>query len=360
MFDDSTEMEPVEIEDPSEIEDEESSTPVKYDITSYGADYPVDGLVKRLSAGDIILPAFQRGFVWSLGQASRFIESLLLGLPVPGIFLSRDYESQQQFVIDGQQRLMTLLHFYEGLIREKEFKLKGVREDLDGLTYRSLEDEDRRRLDDSIIHATIVRQNDPKDDHSSIFMIFERLNTGGTPLSSQEIRSCVFHGAFSELLKSLNTNQAWRTIYGSSSERMKDEELILRFFSLYYDLDNYRRPMKLFLSNFMDTNRKLEVYDERELTNTFIRTVEFAASHLGPRGFRPEKMLNASVTDSILVATAEKLSQKPIEDVNAYVETLAQLIQKPEFIERCRTGTTDEENVRGRINIAKEALRDIH
>ncbi len=107
------EEEEVKIED--EPEEAEEEVPFKYAITSYGADYPVDGLVKRLIARDIFIPPFQRGYVWTLTQASRFVESLLLGLPVPGIFLSRDIENQKLMVIDGQQRLRTLQYFYEGI-----------------------------------------------------------------------------------------------------------------------------------------------------------------------------------------------------------------------------------------------------
>ena len=108
----------------SETELEEES-PLKYSITSYGADYPVDGLVRRIGDGSIFIPTFQRGFIWSLREASRFIESLLLGLPVPGIFLSRDEDTKKLMVIDGQQRLRTLQYFYDGIFHNtgREFAL---------------------------------------------------------------------------------------------------------------------------------------------------------------------------------------------------------------------------------------------
>lgn len=159
---------------------EEEIITFKYSITSYGADYPIDGLVRRISDGSIYVPIFQRDFVWSYGQASSFIESLLLGLPVPGIFLSREQDTQKLLVVDGQQRLRTLQYFYEGLFapNKKEFTLKNVQPQFEGKTYKSLPSEDRRRLDDSILHATVVRQDEPSDDESSIYLLFERLNTG--------------------------------------------------------------------------------------------------------------------------------------------------------------------------------------
>src|SRR5439155_24071146 len=100
-----------DVQDLAQVEDEEATTDLRYQISSYGADYPVDGLVKRLRSGDIELPRFQREFVWPVTQSSKFIESLLLGLPVPAIFLSKDPETQKLLVIDGQQRLKSLLFF---------------------------------------------------------------------------------------------------------------------------------------------------------------------------------------------------------------------------------------------------------
>src|SRR5436190_18517661 len=112
----ATTLFPPEEVDVEELNEDELA-PFKYSITSYGADYPVDSLVKRLNAGSILIPTFQRGYVWKLADASRFIESLLLGLPVPGIFLAKEGETNRLLVIDGQQRLRSLQYFYEGIFR---------------------------------------------------------------------------------------------------------------------------------------------------------------------------------------------------------------------------------------------------
>ena len=161
-----------EVFDPSETEDDEQSTSVRYTITSYGADYPVDGLVKRLDRGDVFVPEFQRQFVWTHVQASRFIESLLLGLPVPGISLFKEPDTQKLVVVDGQQRLTSLLNFYHGTMGNKRFALKGVDESVNGLTYDTLDDESRRTLDDSLLHATVFQtgpaRRRPKQHLSSI------------------------------------------------------------------------------------------------------------------------------------------------------------------------------------------------
>src|SRR5262249_38670232 len=149
-----------------------------------------DGLVKRINSGSIYIPKFQRSYVWNVYRASRFIESLLLGLPVPAIFLSKELESNKMLVIDGQQRLRTLQYFYNGVFEpsDRAFKLRGVQTRFQNATYKTLKEDDRLRLDDSIVHAIIVKQEDPHEDHqkgtgpSSVYHIFERLNTGGVLL----------------------------------------------------------------------------------------------------------------------------------------------------------------------------------
>lgn len=146
-----------------------------YTITSYGADYPVDSLIKRLKSGDVFIPKFQRAYIWKYRDACRFIESLLLGLPVPGIFVAKESESGKLLVIDGHQRLQSLLYFYDETFKErKEFLLEEVNDEFKGAKYSTLKDQYRRRLDDSLIHLTIVRQDEPTDDNSSIYQIFER------------------------------------------------------------------------------------------------------------------------------------------------------------------------------------------
>lgn len=330
--------------------------PLKYDITSYGADFLVDGLVRRLRAQDIFVPHFQRKYVWSNRQASRFIESLLLGLPVPGIFLSKDFDTEKLFVIDGQQRLKTLLYFYDGIFEPtgREFSLHGVQERYESVTYKTLREEDRRRLDDSIIHATIVRQVSPPEDDSSIYYIFERINTGGTPLSAQEIRASVYHGPFIDLLKELNTNQDWRNIFGPIQKRMKDQELILRFFAFYFFYDEYQRPLKEFLNRYIAVNRHFQRQSADELKYLFETTIKFINQTLGNRAFRPEKVFNAAVFDAVMVGVAKQLIRKGISDTNGFVKQYDSLLTNESFQDAVLTGTSDEKKVRTRMELAEE------
>lgn len=346
------------VDDP--LGDDAEVLPFKYAITSYGADYPVDGLVKRLKDGSIYVPSFQRGFVWKHEQASRFIESLLLGLPVPGIFLSKEQETQKLLVIDGQQRLRTLQHFYDGRLPDgSKFALTGVQKKFAGATYEGLGADDRRRLDDSIIHATVVKQDEPSADQSSIYHIFERLNTGGALLQPEEIRAAIFHGPFSELLESLNHNQAWRATYGAVNKRMRDQELILRFLALYFNAAEYATPMKSFLNTFMGRNRSLAKYSEQAIRKAFEPTIELAYKSLGRNAFKPWGRLNAAVVDALAVGLARRLEQGPVTDGEALKKAYTELIKNVDFVKAIETGTAKEESVKSRLDLATKAFASV-
>lgn len=348
-----------QIEDPR---DDDQAIPFDYySISSYGADLDVEGLVRRLDRGDIIVPSFQRGYVWPLTRASRFIESLLMGLPVPGIFLAVDPETQQLLVIDGQQRLRSLQYFYAGKFHdEREFALKDVQEEFEGKTYNALAPGDRRRLDNSIIHATVIKQENPQEeDSSSIYHIFERLNTGGMSLQPQEIRTSIYQGDFHRLLKELNDYPAWRDLYGPVNSRMKDQELILRFFALYYNLDNYKKPLVSFLNSYMKRNRNLQKQSEIELIKLFTNTIDTIHRCLGRIAFRPRRLLNAPVYDAVMFGIAERLERGPIQDTDQLRKQFDALLENDNFIRLYSSNTTDEMIMLGRLNMAADAFKDV-
>jgi Protein of unknown function DUF262 len=333
--------------------------PFRYSITSYGADYTVDSLVKRLEQEVILTPKFQRSYVWSITRASRFIESLLLGLPVPGIFLPREVDTAKMLIIDGEQRLRTLQFFYAGIFQGREFKLVDVQAQFEGSTYKTLEEGDRLRLDDSIIHATVVKQDEPSGDQSSIYQIFERLNTGGMQLQPQEIRACIFHGPFNELLHELNEYPSWRKIYGAPSARLKDQELLLRYFALYFWLDKYERPMKEFLNAYMGANRNFKLQSSKILRSKFRTVIDEIRNSIGEKAFRPERALNAAVFDAVMVGLSKRLNQGGIENKQDLVKRYSELTNNEKFLEVCKAGSSDAANVTKRIQLATEAFESL-
>jgi hypothetical protein len=294
-------------------------------------------------------------------RASRFVESLLLGLPVPGIFLSKERASNKLLVIDGQQRLRTLQYFYEGVFADsgKEFALRAVQDQFAGLTYRKLEADDRRQLDDSILHATIVQQDEPSDDQSSIYYIFERLNTGGVSLVPQEIRAALYHGPFNDLLKRLNGNQAWRDIYGPVSQSMRDQELILRFLAMLFDRDRYHWPLKTFLNEFMGRHRYLKDGTDGVFASAFERTIGSVNSSLEKRAFRPRGSFNAAVYDAVMVGLATRLEKNPRIDSGKTAQLYEQLITRPDFVEATEAATQRPERVNSRISLAIETFAQL-
>ena len=209
-----------------------------YNIKSWGADLSFREIIIMYEDEELLKPELQRKYVWTKNEASRFIDSILLGLPVPSIFLAKE-KDETMLIIDGFQRIMTVNDFVKGIFSGdgKSFKLSNtdnINKKWRGKTFAELDPEEKRRIRNTTIHAIIFEQKYPRND-TGMFQIFERINTGGRTLKPQEIRNCVYQGKCNNLLFVLNKNMAWRKILGTESEdsRMADLELILRYFAMY-------------------------------------------------------------------------------------------------------------------------------
>lgn len=347
------------IEEVIEDEAENEILNFRYSISSYGADYPVDAVVKRIDSDVIFVPPFQRNYVWNQKEASRFIESLILGLPVPGVFLSKEEETGRMLIVDGQQRLFSLYSFYQNNFKGKPFKLINVQEDLMGKTYDDLPLSDRNRLDDSIIHATIIKQDVPDDNESSVYLIFERLNTGGKILTPQEIRACIYYGDFNEYLNKIVLEKDWRDIFGKMNERHKEQEILLRFFALYYELASYKKPLKNFLNTFMYSNRNLNKYSAAQLDKIVFPSIDFINRNLGNKAFRLGRGINAALFDSIMTGLTNRLQKGNINNEQEFVSKYYELIVDDSFTILCKDGTSDDITVKKRIEISIEKFSDI-
>lgn len=359
-------------EDVLDVDQRNENLPTSYDITSYGADYPVDGLVKRLDSGDIVVPSFepsfeddgdlagfQRKFVWKRPQMDRFIESLLLGLPVPGIFLLRR-EDNKLLVLDGQQRLLTLKSFYSGNIGDVRYRLGDIKSSFADHTYEELEIGDRRRLDDSIIHATVLLQNTTDGSQNAVYSIFERLNTGGSALQPQEIRVALYPGAFLRALSKINISKSWRILYGKKqSARLKDHELILRVFALYEGTIKYERPLKGYLNDYLGKNQYRVVDSSAPLWKTFETAMDLIATYIGPNAFRPVRSVNAAVLDSIAVAMMRRVTVGSIENPAELKAAYDDLLLNADYKVAIESSTAGEESVKTRIARATEAFAGV-
>lgn len=339
------------------------STPAEYEVITYPADFTLEGLVSKYKKGSMTVPGFQRNYVWNIKQASRLIESFLLGLPVPAIFLFTDDERNEQLVIDGQQRLMTVVYFLDGYFgepdakgRRKVFKLTGLNEKSPffNKTYADLEEDNQaafNKLNDSVLRAFVIKQITPNG-NTSVYHIFERLNTGGTQLVGQEIRNCVYHGPFNDLLCKLNQYENWRKIFGTPTlhRRQKDVELVLRFFAFLENGDNYEKPIKDFMSNYMKSRQFLNDADSEKLAEIFKGTCDKVVRELGEKPFHIWSGLNVAAYDSVFTTIAKS------DHVDGLQEKYGALKNDEDFIKGVRGATTDDSIIALRMSLAKQYL----
>lgn len=239
----------------------------------------------------------------------------------------------------------------------KEFVLTDVHPDFNGHTYKTLSDDDKRLIDDSIIHITFVHQDTPEG-HRSIYYLFERINTGGTPAQPHEVRKAIYQGALNNLLIRLDDEEHWRNIYGAKSKRFKDQELILRFLALFEEWESYSGFMKDFLNGYMGRRCNIDESHSRLLDGIFRRTCEVVDAAL-QSPFRPERTLNAAIYDAVMVGIAQRLSMGSIGEHDQIGDIYANLLLESEFTDSTTTGTSQSANVKKRISMAINAFANI-
>lgn len=352
-----------------DVDEQDAVSPSAVPVSYFGTEFDVHGLVRRYNDGAIIVPSFdpsvelpdpnaqgfQRGRVWRRAQMDRFIESLLLGFPVPGIFLV-EQPGKKYLVLDGQQRLTTLAAFYAG-----KFKLENVDTALSGLTYNSMADDVRRALDDTFIQAIIIRVPQSVADYESVYQIFERLNSGGTNLQPHEIRVALYGGKLVEAIRKMNNNADWRLLYGKKSDRLKDQELILRVVSLYLDSATYYAPLKTFLNDFLGQHRSGEGVDLARLDGLFAQAAQVIAMSIGRRAFRLRTQVNAAILDSVFVGVMGRLASGDAESVEpaAWGRAYDELLAKERFLDAVTQATANEDSVATRLAEARDAFAAI-
>jgi uncharacterized protein with ParB-like and HNH nuclease domain len=325
-------------------------------IVSYNVANTVEVLKLKVDSDEINMkPEFQRDFVWDINRASLFIDSLLIGLPIPSIFLGKNKEDESYIVIDGQQRLKSAYYYMTGQFISNDietiFALKNLKDrDWNGMTYAELPDKFKRRIKNAVLNTTIIEDINfrPKVVHD----LFYRLNTGGMPLTDQEIRNCVYSGIFNKQIISLNLNKNWRTLLGKPSvdRRLRDAELVLRFFALLNGLQAYKPSMREFLSTYQEENKKNTSFLESN-NAIFEKTVDVILSEIGDNSFKITSTLNKSVCDSVMVGVAQilKAGKTPVDLKVNYKK----LIADEDFKKYVTSGTSAETSVNGRIDLAR-------
>lgn len=367
-------QQPFSLEEPSdlteqEIADLETPEVQASQVVYSGQDFDVVGLIRRLQNDDILIPTFghedvrieaagfQRSFVWNRPQMDKFIESILLGYPIPGIFLVKQPD-KRYLVLDGQQRLSTLRHFEEGIHSGREFSLRNVSDEFKNLTYKSLPDDMRRQFDNTFIQAIIVTSDGSNESMNSVYNIFERLNSGGTQLTPHEIRIALYAGPLIDYIEGLNRYSSWRSLYGAQSARLRDQELVLRIIALYLDSVSYKRPLKKFLNDFTANNREAKSPSLARARQLFECATDLIFASAGRESIRLRgAQVTAALAEAIIAGLMFRLSTSSADlTQEAILNAITGLKQNDDLTTSFTRSTADEEQLTKRLKAAKDAF----
>jgi uncharacterized protein with ParB-like and HNH nuclease domain len=363
----------------------------EYDVSSTPNDFNTKTIIDFIESGLFKIPGFQRNYVWDIKRASKLIESVLIGLPIPQVFLYEESKNNY-LVIDGQQRLLTIFFFSKKRFpkKEKRFELRQIFEEngkfpdeylhnddyfedfklkltdatqnqvnkLHGLSYPTL-GELKSSFDLRTVRNIMIKQNFPTEDDSAMFEIFNRLNSGGVILKPQEIRTSLYHSKFYNQLYKINLNNSWRNLLNKEEPdvHMKDVEILLRGFALLLDGNDYRPSMTRFLNQFSKKSRGFTDASLDYFRKIFEKFCEIMLP-LGHTIFAAKSgKFNITVFESIFVA----LCGEALENQNDNIKTttvlkVEQLKENPEFINATQGNTAGKKNVETRLRLAKEIL----
>ena len=374
-----------------ESETDDTSYPItEFDIVSSPNDFNTKTLVDFIDSSVVVIPGFQRNYVWDIKRASRLIESLVVGLPVPQVFL---YErGRDEFVlIDGQQRLMSIYYFVKGRFPKKS-KLAELRLITTGYSnlseelladdryfgdfhlnlpeavpsqtnrlhkfrYSELDDKERTSFDLRTIRHIIVRQMQPEND-DAMYEIFNRLNSGGMKLMPQEIRRAAYDSKFYDMLYETNVQTQWRELVGEKTPdiHMRDVEILLRGFAMLINGTAYRPSMVKFLNQFSKDARAFEVAHLEQLGQLLGSFLD-SCSGLPRDAFHARGRFSPTIFESVFVATCEHpYAEGRLVNGNISERSLSALKEDEEFNSATRSKTSHSANVTVRLERARAIL----
>ncbi len=379
----------LEIEYETDTDEDYSIT--EYDITTFPSDFNIKTIFDFMESEIFKVPVFQRNYVWDLTRASKLIESIILGIPVPQIFL---YEkSKNEFlVVDGQQRLMTIYYFVKMRFPKKEkryelrrifdergsipddilhndgyfsnFKLKlpeklpDKKNKLNKLNYETL-GEYKNTFEMRTIRNIIIKQNSPADDDSVIYEIFNRLNTGGVNLTPQEIRTSLYHSDFYDMLYRINLDTRWRKLIGIPEPdlHMKDVEMLLRGFAMLVGGDNYKPSMVKFLNKFSNDAKSFTEQQVKHLESLFDSFLD-SCQNLNGRAFTGKtNRINISIYEAVFTAVCGAVYEERSLNVPLITKEQLNALKNDEDVKNATISkTASKTNVETRLRRAQEIL----
>jgi len=350
-------------------------------VKTQNIEYDLETLVRKINRGVINLdPEYQRRHRWTPETSSRLIESLILNIPIPLVYLSQDVdvdaeieqEEARYSVIDGQQRLTAIITFFGN-----KFALTGldVLKELEGFYYKDLPPFLVRRLEERTIKCLRI---DSTLDEQVKYDIFERLNSGSVKLEAQELRNAVSRGPFNDLIKILSTDQNFRTLLqinlqdpeqNSKVKKMEDVELVLRFFALNNDnYHNLRKGFKQFLTDEMNELNKSDAKNLARMEQVFRVTMKTILDHFGREAFAKYRLedgefiqmskFNAAVFDALAISVAMSTSLSDPQIPHKAQEAFRGLFANSAFFDNVSGSVNDREKVVARIDAARKIFTE--
>lgn len=340
-------------------------------VYSDKSDRSIYELERRWKRGDLNLnPEFQRDYVWDNKKASLLVESVLLEIPIPIIYLAEEADGIYT-LIDGQQRLRS---FFRYINNESKLRKLRVLTDLEGMLFKDLDKETQTKIEDATIRIIEIRK---ETDPDVKFEIFERLNVGSVKLNDQELRNCIYRGKYNNLLKELSEDKDLLYILrlDEPQNRMQQRELVLRYLTFYNQTYlKYKQPMKQFLNNELENNKHISDDELMQLRQSFKNAISLTRTVFGKNGFRRfvqgnqrdkngtwEKRINMGLYDVVMYGFSTYKKNQIILYSDTIREELIHLMTSdPNFINSISgTGTTNTQKVRLRFKIWEEALQKI-
>ncbi|PFW06596.1 DUF262 domain-containing protein [Bacillus cereus] len=350
-------------------------------VTTRGVDFSVRELKMLIEDEDLMVPKFQRELVWDPKRKSRFIESILLGYPIPGMFFT-ELENGQMLIIDGQQRVNTLVEFINN-----QFKILN-RNDINpkwrGMTFFELEKEYQRKLQNSNIRASVFQiLSDETDRNLALYSLFERINTGSIQLNSQEIRRAIYFGEFTIQLDNFVKKDLWISAYKNVSMenardlkkdlRLHDQEIIARYFTIknlkasgkLKTNVSFKKEINSLMArmNYIEGFIIQKMFEDLEIYLVWLNNnVDLPLGYLFRRPSMTEeintenideafkgKKFNISLFESIILGLSEQKTEGLKFDTDGFIK----LFTDGDFITAISTQTNKIENINYRINAVR-------
>ena len=325
-------------------------------------DFTVSTINDYINNKHIVIPNFQRGYVWNRTQASRLIESLIIQCPIPVVYLSQNGDETLS-VIDGNQRLTSI-----SLFLNDGFPLTGLSTypELDGLTFSELDPRFQRHIINRTIRCIAIL----KETHPQIkFDVFERLNTGSVKLNPQELRHGIYNGTLMTKIEELAKSSLFKKLTSTGNDnRMKGDELVLRYFALVERYSEYSKPMSVFLNKYAEDNRFMPENQVEFLAKNFTSNLNKCHFLYGDFAFKTfdenRKRLKANTAlyeSQMLSMNTVNPSLQQIEaiDKEHVIDRLEILLKTVDFYNTITKATTDKNVIIKRITDYTEFLQSI-